>query len=209
MSQTHLPYKLWCGLALLLLVPTMSQAIEEPAYEVVQRLGERVEIRRYAAYVVAEVLIADRVDEAGNQAFPILAGYIFGKNKGERKFAMTAPVTQTSAPAKFAMTVPVTQSAAQGGTLVSFVLPKDVTLTTAPEPIDERVKLREVAGHTLAAIRYSGFWSEANDAEHLGQLTAALRTAKLSWAGEPVVARYNGPWTPWFLRRNELWLKLP
>jgi len=209
MSQTHLPHKIWCGLALLLLVPTMSQAIEEPAYEAVQKLGERVEIRRYTAYVVAEVLIAGPVDEAGNQAFPILEGYIFGKNKGERKFAMTAPVTQTSAPAKFAMTAPVTQSAAEGGTLVSFVLLKDVTLITAPEPIDERVKLRKVAGHTLAAIRYSGFWSQANDAEHLGQLTAALRTAKLSWAGEPVVARYNGPWTPWFLRRNELWLQLP
>ena len=209
MSQTHMPRKLWCGLAFLLLGPTMSQAIEEPAYEVVHNLGESVEIRRYTAYVVAEVLIAGPVDEAGNQAFPILAGYIFGKNKGERKFAMTAPVTQTSAPAKLAMTAPVTQSAAEGGTLVSFVLPKDVTLTTAPEPIDERVKLREVAGHTMAAIRYSGFWSQANDAEHLGQLTAALRTAKLSWAGEPVVARYNGPWTPWFLRRNELWLQLP
>ena len=86
---------------------------------------------------------------------------------------------------------------------------KDVTLTTAPEPIDERVKLREVAGHTLAAIRYSGFWSQANDAEHLGQLTTALRTAKLSWGGEPVVARYNGPWTPWFLHRNKHWLQLP
>ena len=122
---------------------------------------------------------------------------------------MTAPVTQTSAPAKFAMTTPETQSAADGGTLVRFVLPKDVTLSTAPEPIEERVKLREVAGHTLAAMRYSGFWSQANDAKHLAQLTAALRTAKLSWAGEPVVARYNGPWTPWFLRRNELWLQLP
>ena len=209
MSQTRLPHRLWCGLALLLLVPTMSQAIEEPAYEVVHKLGESVEIRRYAAYVVAEVLIAGPVDEAGNQAFPILEGYIFGKNKGERKFAMTAPVTQTSAPAKFAMTAPVTQSAAEGGTLVSFVLLKDVTLTTAPEPIDERVKLRKVAGHTLAAIRYSGSWSQANDAEHLAELTAALGTAKLSWAGEPVVARYNGPWTPWFLRRNELWLQLP
>lgn len=209
MSQTHLPYKLWRGLALLLAVPAMSQAVEEAAYTVVQKLGESVEIRRYAAYVVAEVLIAGPVDEAGNQAFPILAGYIFGKNKGERKFAMTAPVTQTSAPAKFAMTAPVTQSAAEGGTLVSFVLPKDVTLTTAPEPIDERVKLRAVAGHTLAAIRYSGFWSQANDAEYLGQLTAALRSAKLTWAGEPVVARYNAPWTPWFLRRNELWLQLP
>ena len=209
MSQTHMPRKLWCGLAFLLLGPTMSEAIEEPACEVVHNLGGSVEIRRYTAYVVAEVLIAGPVDEAGNQAFPILAGYIFGKNKGERKFAMTAPVIQISAPAKLAMTAPVTQSAAEGGTLVSFVLPKDVTLSTAPEPVDKRVKLREVAGHKLAAIRYSGFWSQANDAEHLGQLTAALQATKLSWSGEPVTARYNGPWTPWFLRRNELWLTLP
>jgi len=34
------------------------------------------------------------------------------------------------------------------------------------------------------------------------------RIAQLSWGGEPVVARYNGPSTPWFLRRNELWLQL-
>jgi hypothetical protein len=208
MSQTLLPYKLWCVLALLA-VPAMSQAIEEPDYELVQKLGESVEIRRYPAYVVAEVLIAGPADEAGNQAFPILAGYIFGKNKGERKFAMTAPVTQSSAPAKFAMTAPVTQSAADGGTLVRFVLPKGVTLSSAPEPIDERVKLREVVGHTLAAIRYSGFWSQANEAEQFEQLRAALRTAKLTWVGEPVLARYNAPWTPWFLRRNELWLNLP
>ncbi|MBC7703276.1 MAG: heme-binding protein [Rhodoferax sp.] len=187
----------------------MSQAIDEPGYEVLQKLGESIEIRRYPAYVVAEVLIAGSADEAGNQAFPILAGYIFGKNKGERKFAMTAPVTQTSAPAKFAMTAPVTQSAADGGTLVRFVLPTGVTLSSAPEPIDERVKLREVVGHTLAAIRYSGFWSKANDADHLEQLHAALRDAKLTWVGEPVLARYNAPWTPWFLRRNELWLNLP
>lgn len=207
MSQIHFSHKLWRGLALLL-VPVMSQAIEEPGYEVLQKLGDSVEIRRYAAYVVAEVLIAGPADEAGNKAFPILAGYIFGKNKGERKFEMTAPVTQTS-PAKFAMTAPVTQIEAEGGTLVRFVLPKGVTLSTAPEPIDERVKLREVAGHTLAAIRYSGFWSQANDAEHYDQLSAALRAAKLSWDGEPVIARYNAPWTPWFLRRNELWLNLP
>ena len=209
LSQAHAPHKRWRRLALLLWVPAVSQAIEEPAYDVVQKLGERVEIRRYAAYVVAEVLIAGPADEAGNRAFPILAGYIFGKNKGERKFAMTAPVTQTSTPATFAMTAPVTQSAADGGTLVRFVLPKEVTLATAPEPIDERVTLREVATHTLAAIRYSGFWSQANDAEQLEQLSAALRAAKLTWAGEPVLARFNAPWTPWFLRRNELWLKLP
>ena len=32
--------------------------------------------------------------------------------------------------------------------------------------------------------------------------------AGLAWTGEPVYSRYNGPLTPWFLRRNEIWLQL-
>ena len=187
----------------------MSQAIEEPAYELLHTLAEGAEVRRYAPYVVAEVPVAGAASEAGKKAFPILAGYIFGKNKGARKFAMTAPVTQTSAPTRLAMTAPVTQRAAPGGALVRFVLPKGITLATAPEPTDARVSLREITGHTLAALRYSGFWSQSNDAEHFEQLAAALRAVKMSWAGEPLYSRYNAPWTPWFLRRNEVWLSLP
>ncbi len=63
-------------------------------------------------------------DEAGSQAFPILAGYIFGKNKGEKKFAMTAPVTQTAAPVKMEMTAPVTQAAVPGGMRCSSFCPR-------------------------------------------------------------------------------------
>ena len=192
----------------LLATPLLTHAVEEPDYEVVQQLGE-VEVRQYASYVVAEVLIAGPADEAGNQAFPILAGYIFGKNQGERKLAMTAPVTQSAAPVKYEMTAPVTQTAAPGGTFVQFVLPRGVTLATAPQPLDDRVRLREAPARKLAAIRYSGFWSQANYDEHLGKLQATLRTAGLAWSGEPVYARYNAPFTPWFMRRNEIWLSVP
>jgi hypothetical protein len=167
-----------------------------------------VEIRQYAPYVVAEVLVTGPADAAGNQAFPILAGYIFGKNKGEKKFAMTAPVTQAAAPVKLEMTAPVTQTTAPGGFVVQFVLPKGVTLESAPEPLDPQVRLREVPASRLAAIRFSGFWSQSNYDEHLGQLTAALQAAGIGWAGEPVYSRYNAPFTPWFMRRNEIWLAL-
>ena len=85
-----------------------ARAIEEPAFAVLRALDDQVELRRYASYVVAEVLVPGPADEAGNQAFPILAGYIFGKNKGEKRFAMTAPVTQTAAPVRMEMTAPVT-----------------------------------------------------------------------------------------------------
>lgn len=193
----------------LLMAATPSRAIEEPSYQVVRTLGEGIEIRQYAAYVVAEVRVPGPADTAGNVAFPILAGYIFGKNKGEKKLEMTAPVTQAAAPVKLEMTAPVTQSPVDGGYLVQFVLPKSVTLATAPEPLDARVMLREVAPARVAAIQYSGFWSEANYAEHLAKLKAALVGAGLAWSGEPVLSRYNGPMTPWFLRRNEVWLALP
>jgi len=195
------------GLAMLAL-PLWSHAIEEPDHEVMRKLGDQIELRRYAPHVVAEVVLQASADEAGNQAFPILAGYIFGKNKGERKFAMTAPVTQSAVPAKMAMTAPVTQSAAPGGMRVQFVLPRGVTLGAAPEPLDPRVQLRLVPASQWAVIRYSGTWSQANYDEHLALLQAALEQAGVATQGEPVLARYNAPFTPWFLRRNEIWLAL-
>lgn len=192
---------------LLALLPAASRAVEEPAYTVL-RTFPAFEIRQYAAYVVAEVVVPGPAADAANRAFPILARYIFGKNKGERKLAMTAPVTQAAAPMKMEMTAPVTQRAAAGGMAVQFVLPADINMGNAPEPLDPQVMLREVAARRVAVIRYSGFWSESNYQEHLDQLQDGLRAAGIAWTGEPVLARYNSPMTPWFLRRNEIWLHL-
>ena len=187
--------------------PMPSHATEEPEYQVVRDFSG-IEVRQYAPYTVAEVVVAGPASEAGNQAFPILAGYIFGKNKGERKFAMTAPVIQAAVPVKLEMTAPVTQTAAPGGFLVQFVLPKGVTLASAPEPLDARVQLREVPPTRFAVIRYSGFWSESNYDEHLAKLQAGLRAAAIAWTGDAVYSRYDAPFTPWFMRRNEIWLRL-
>lgn len=192
---------------LLALLPAASRAVEEPAYTVL-RTFPGFEIRQYAAYVVAEVVVPGPAADAANRVFPILAGYIFGKNKGERKLAMTAPVTQAATPMKMEMTAPVTQSAAAGGMAVQFVLPADINMDNAPEPLDPRVMLREVAARRVAVIRYSGFWSESNYQKHLDKLQDGLRAAGIAWTGEPVLARYNSPMTPWFLRRNEIWLHL-
>jgi hypothetical protein len=192
-------------LLLITALPLSSHAIEEPDYQIVRTLGE-IEVRRYAPYLVAEVVLEVPAEDAGNQAFPILAGYIFGKNKGDKRFAMTAPVTQRAASVRMEMTAPVTQSPVAGGTRVQFVLPRGVTMETAPEPLDPRVRIREEPAATWAVIRYSGRWTPENDLEQLGKLKAALQAAGLKAHGEPVVARYNPPFTPWFMRRNELWL---
>ena len=201
LSVTLLGHLLWLTLAAM---PLRSHAIEEPDYQVIRQLDHNVELRQYAPYVVAEVDLKATAEDAGNQAFPILAGYIFGKNKGERKFAMTAPVTQTAAPVKMEMTAPVTQAAVAGGMRVQFVLPKGVTLESAPEPLDPRVQLRLVPATSWAAIRYSGMWTQSNYKEHLALLKTTLDKAGVATQGEPVLARYNAPFTPWFLRRNEV-----
>lgn len=190
-----------------------AQALEQPKYTLVQS-NDVYEIRKYEPYIVAEVVVPGPESEAGNQAFRLLGGYIFGKNKGERKLEMTAPVVQTpvssaaSAPAKIEMTAPVVQTPTASGFLVQFMMPSTYTLATLPEPLDARVKLRQVEGKTVAAHTYSGSWSQSNYDEHLGILKTALTKAGVKTAGEPLYSRYNGPMTPWFLRKNEIWFTI-
>jgi hypothetical protein len=189
-------------------IPMPSHATEEPEFKVIRELATDITVREYAAYVVAEVVVPGPAGDAGNQAFPILAGYIYGKNNGDRKLAMTAPVTQTPIPVKLAMTAPVTQMQAPEGYLVQFVLPREVSMSTAPEPMDARIHLREVPPGHVAVIQYSGFWSDSNYKDHLTRLQDALHAANLVTTGQAVYSRYNPPFTPWFLRRNEIWLRL-
>ena len=64
----------WAALSILILFafPMTSEATEEPDYKVVQTLDE-IELREYATYAVAEVVVPGPAAEAGNLAFPILA----------------------------------------------------------------------------------------------------------------------------------------
>ena len=189
------------------LLSPMANAIEEPKYAVVRQY-DGFEIREYAPYLVAEVVVPGPSEEAGNRGFRILAGYIFGKNKGERRISMTAPVAQAPAPVKIEMTTPVTQAAADGGYVVQFTMPGEYTLEALPEPLDPQVKLKEVSGGRFAVIRYSGTWSERNYKEHLEKLERGVEAAGLRTTGSPIYSRYNAPFVPWFMRRNEIWLKL-
>jgi hypothetical protein len=195
--------RLVAGLALLWSAAAM--ATETPKYEVLKRF-DGFEVRRYAPSVVAETEVDASRGEAGNQAFGRLANYIFGGNTGSTKIAMTAPVTHSQ---RIAMTAPVTQQATDRSTwLVQFSMPSSFTLETLPTPNDTRVTLRAVPERVVAVVRYSGTWSDANYQEHLDALTAGLTKAGLVAVGAPVWARYDPPYTPWFLRTNEIHLEL-
>lgn len=184
-----------------------SMANEEPKYTV-QSKGERYEIRQYPKILVAETLVDAEFDKAGSKAFRILADFIFGNNQQKQKIAMTAPVSQTPSSEKIAMTAPVSQTKGQGGFRIQFTMPSSYTLENLPSPNDNRVQIREIPARTLAAYEYSGSWSQSRYQEKLAEFRGELEKAEVKVVGEPAFARYNSPFTLWFLRRNEIWLEV-
>ena len=187
-----------------LLATSTSMAIEEPSFRLLERDGA-FELREYAPYLVAETSVQADFERAGNVAFQRLFRYISGDNTSAQKIAMTAPVTQ-SRPAgeKIAMTAPVAQVASDEGYLVAFVVPAKYTLDTVPQPRDPTVRIRAVPAQLIASWRYSGRWTEENYEQHEAELRAAIAARNLKVAGEPTLARYNPPFMPSFLRRNEI-----
>ncbi|KAA0252112.1 heme-binding protein [Acidobacteria bacterium ACD] len=183
-------------------------AVEEPKYSVVDR-REAFEVRLYDPVVVAETAVDGAFGPGGNEAFRRLAGYIFGGNDGGKKIAMTAPVAQEPRPGtRIAMTAPVGQERRDDGWVVSFTMPREWTLESLPVPDDPRVKLRAVGPRRVAAVSFTGTWGVARFDESAAGLVAALEAAGLTPSGPPVYARYDPPWTPWFLRRNEVLVPL-
>lgn len=181
-----------------------SVAYESPKYEVVSET-DAFEVREYQPYLVAETVVDGNLGSAGNQGFRILAKYIFGDNQGEKKVAMTAPVSQEkTAGTTIAMTAPVAQEKAGDKYTIRFMMPSDLSRDTVPTPNDTRITIREVPGRTFAVIRYSGTWSAKNYEKHLAELRAGLRAKGFEPEGEPIWARYDPPFMPWFLRRNEI-----
>ena len=179
-------------------------AYESPKYQVIDSVRE-VEIREYEPYLVAETAVDGDLETAGNQGFRVLAKYIFGDNQGEQRIAMTTPVSQERVGGtKIAMTAPVTQKKAGDKCVLQFMMPSEYSRAELPEPNDSRITIREIPGRSFAAVRYSGTWSKRNYEKHLEQLLDALSAEGYAPVGDPIWARYDPPFMPWFLRRNEI-----
>ena len=196
---------------LLLAFPATVMAIEEPEFQVVEKY-DQFELRYYPAYLVAEVDVQGDFDDAGNQAFRILAGYIFGDNSIAEEMAMTAPVEsrEKTASEKMAMTAPVTSTAAvaSGQMTFSFVMERKYTLETLPVPNDGRIRIREVPERTMAVRRYSGRWTEKNYLRNQDVLRSSLEANGIEIIGNPTLARYNSPFSLPFMRRNEVMIEV-
>jgi hypothetical protein len=179
-----------------------AMAIEEPSFKVLAKDGS-FELREYSPYVVARTRVEADFEDAGSIAFQRLFRYISGNNVAQHKIAMTAPVTQSRGE-KIAMTAPVSQVADGRAFLVAFTLPSTYTLATAPKPLDPTIQVSEVPAQLIACWRYSGRWTVANYRENESLLRERIKARGLITRGDPVLARYNPPFTPWFMRRNEV-----
>lgn len=179
---------------------------EEPAYENIARVGE-VDIRRYGERIAAQTVVTGDDDDARNQGFRRLAGYIFGGNATRSSIAMTSPVSQAGAEGSqtIAMTAPVSQ--ARSGTnrwTVQFFMPSEYAMADLPVPNDPTVVLVTVPAQTYAVLRFSGVGSVRAVESRKALLLTGLKGSGWQARGEPLTWFYDPPWTLPPLRRNEV-----
>ena len=158
-------------------------------YKVVREVG-KVEIRVYPKIVIA------KVEDPNVDAFGLLYNFITGGNKQKEKVKMTSPVVSQ----KIAMTSPVLSDTGS----MAFVMPEEFTLETTPEPSDSRVIIAEIPVRLVAALCFSGGWSEAHFEKETQELLDELAEAGIKTKGKIFTMLYNPPFIPGFLRRNEV-----
>ncbi len=161
---------------------------------VVERSYDGFEVRRYPEHQVVEVDVDDSFFEAGSRGFRPLIGFISGNNADRQQIAMTAPVIQSPRPS--------------GAQTVGFVMPKTMDAAAIPTPTDPAVRSRTVAGGLVAARTFSGGSSTARYEDNAAELLAALVREGLTPDGDVYFARYDPPWKPGFLKRNEALVRL-
>lgn len=183
-------------------------ATESPSYTVLVH-AEEFETRQYAPNIVAQTVVDGDFDSASSLGFRKLAGYIFGGNTSKQKIAMTSPVGMAQNKSeKIAMTSPVGQEIKDGKYVITFTMPSSYTLDSLPTPNDSAVSLSLVPAKTYVSVQFSGIWSESRYQEHLASLRKWITEKNYEAIGEPNYARYNPPWTPWFMRRNEILIEI-
>lgn len=173
-----------------------------------EQLGCRVEIsdgkfeiRDYPPTVVAEVVRDGDRNASVSAAFRTLADFIFAKDRAGPKIAMTAPVTQTPEEPEETPASPLVASS--GEWTVRFIMPDGSTLASLPKPSGD-VRLAEVPAAHVAAVRFSGRWTDSNFAAAQAELQAWIAARRLCATGPATYAYYDPPFKPWFMRRNEV-----
>ena len=182
-------------------------SVEKLAYRTIEQ-DDPFELRMIEPHVVAETFVGGDFEDVGSEGFRRLVAYIGGANRSRSKISMTAPVVQEPASEEIAMTAPVAQEQVGDRYRITFVMPSEYTLESLPEPTDTRIRLRAEPERRVAAIRYSGCWSRARYEDHERSLREWIEERGLEPVSSSVWARYDPPFMPWFLRRNEILIEV-
>lgn len=165
---------------------SMAGDIEEPEWHLVDSL-DGVELRHYSPSVQARTTL--RGSGQTSVGFRRLAGFIFGGNDRSEKIAMTAPVQET-----LQDTLPT----------MAFTMPSGYQIQDLPAPESDKVVIVDVPARTLAVIRFSGWATRGKIARNSKKLFKILKQYGIEPASGTTLNQYNPPWTPPFLRRNEI-----
>jgi len=189
-----------------ILYPYTRMTVQAP-YEVV-RTVDGVEIRRYPELLLATVSGMD-----DNPSFGILFDYITGNNVKRSRLDMTAPVVSSE---KLAMTVPVvgseripmTAPVVTGERFFTFVMPRGYSMETLPAPADKRVRIHVQPPRDFAVLEFGGRTKTEKVDHRIKELLDILAKHGIPTRGEPFLMRYNSPFTPGFMRRNEVGIEI-
>lgn len=168
--------------------------VETAKYDIIRVDGE-FEIRLYQKILVASV------ENSVESPFNILFSYISGANKLGTKIAMTSPVITSE---KIAMTSPVISTSES----MSFIVPSKYDSETLPEPRDQRILIGEIPERKVAVVKFKGLTRKENVKKQTDKLLKWLTDQKIEIEGAPFLLRYNPPYIPWFLRRNEVGIEI-
>jgi len=163
--------------------------VQIQSYTVVRALGPGAELRHYPAHTLISCDVGGDFDSAGSRGFGPLVRYISGANQQGQQIAMTSPVIHAPR--------------SQATHSISFVLPEGMNPGDAPRPADGRVEVHEVSPRLVAALRFAGGWSKERADQKEQALMGLLESLGLTPYGAVFFARYDPPWKPGLLRRNE------
>lgn len=183
---------------------------EEPIYNVLKKDGD-FEVRHYPKQLIAKITLHGMsYDYFREYAFEKLAAYIFEGHEVKQSTPMTAPVLTENKIEQLPMTDPVLQHEDPNGAwTMSFILPKEFTLATAPKPKNSEIVIEEVEPYNAAVITYSGNNKLTKIEEHKKELGEWVGKQKeLSMSGHFFIAQYDAPFVVPFMKKNEIQVKV-
>jgi len=170
----------------------VSKKTEQQPYSLVRK-QQKFEIRYYPEAIMATVVSdGNAYRQDANNNFRRLANFIFGGNTEARQIAMTAPVHMESS---------------DKGSVMSFVMPADMSLESLPKPKDASVSLHKAPAGYFAALRFGGFAPEEVIREKIDELQALLQQEGLRTLGGFRYLGYNAPFEV-VGRRNEILVEI-